>query len=202
MALAPDLRLTLRGLRRTPSFTLAALACLTLGIGATTAIFSVVNTVLLRPLPYKSPEKLARLYTEWPAWPNGGMYKFWTSGPEFLEMRRDLKSWQTIDAWQVAGVNVTGSSEPARAVACVVSGTLLETLGVQPIQGRLLGTADDQFGAPMAVLISENLWRRQFGADAEMLRKEIQVDGRKVNVLGIMPASFQFPPGEAEPPEI
>jgi putative ABC transport system permease protein len=197
-----DFRLTLRGLRRTPGFTLAALACLALGIGATTAIFSVVNAVLLRPLPYKDPGRLARLYTEWPAWPGGAMRKFWTSGPEFLEMRRDLKRWETLDAWQVAGVNVTGSSEPVRATAALVSGTLLQTLAVQPVQGRLIGPEDDRFGAPASVVMSENLWRRQFGGDPGILGREIQVDGRKVNVIGIMPASFQFPPGEVDPVEI
>lgn len=202
MAILPDLRLSVRGLRRTPGFALAAISCLALGIGATTAIFSVVNAVLLRPLPYKAPDRLARLYTEWPTWPGGGMYKFWTSGPEFLEMRRDLKSWATLDAWQVGGVNVTGSSEPARAAGCLVSGTLFRTLGVQPLLGRLIEPADDMFGAPAGVLMSENFWRGRFGADPSILRREIQVDGRKVNVLGIMPSSFQFPPGEADPVEI
>lgn len=202
MAILPDLRLTLRGLRRSPGFTLAALACLTLGIGATTAIFSVVNAVLLRPLPYKEPGRLARLYTEWPTWPGGAMLRFWTSGPEFLEMRRDLKSWESLDAWQVLGVNVTGSSEPVRATASLVSGTLLRTLGVQPLQGRLLTPEDDRFGAPSGVLMSEDLWRRQFGGDPDILRREVFVDGRKVNVLGIMPSGFQFPPGEVDPVEL
>ncbi len=202
MAVFPDFRLTLRGLRRTPAFTIAAVSCLALGIGATTAIFSVVNAVLLRPLPYAASENLARLYTEWPTWPGGGMYKFWTSGPEFLELRRDLKSWETLDAWQAGGVNVAGSSEPVRATGCMASGTLFKTLGVQPILGRLIDSADDQFGAPLGVLMSENLWRRQFGADPRILSREIQVDGRKANVLGVMPASFQFPPGEADPVEL
>lgn len=202
MALTRDVAHTLRGLRRTPAFTIAALSCLALGVGATTAIFSVVNAVLLRPLPYKSPEKLARLYTEWPAWPGGGMNRFWTSGPEFLEMRRDLKIWQTLDAWQTLGVNVTGSSEPVRATACLVSGTLFQTLGVQPVRGRAIEPDDDRFGAQAGVVLSENLWRRQFGADEAVLGKELQVDGRKANVLGIMPAAFQFPPGEVDPVEI
>ena len=90
--LVQEIRLAARSLRRSPGFAAAAIACLALGIGATSAIFSVVNSVLLRPLAYQQPERLTRLYTEFPKFPNGGLRRFWTSGPEFVEMRRDLKS--------------------------------------------------------------------------------------------------------------
>src|SRR5271154_1827862 len=101
-----DLRYGIRMLRNSPGFTLASVLCLALGIGATTAIFSVVNAVLLRPLPYAHPDRLVRIYTEFPTWPNGGLRKFWTSAPEFFDLRRDLKSWQTIDAWGTTGSNI------------------------------------------------------------------------------------------------
>src|SRR5215469_13425045 len=94
-----DLRHSIRMLIKNPGFTIAAVICLMLGIGATTAIFSVVNAVLLRPLPYHHPEQLVRVYTEFPTFPNGGLHRFWTSPPEFIDLRRDLKSWQTLDAW-------------------------------------------------------------------------------------------------------
>lgn len=89
-----DLRHALRMLRKNPSFTIAAVLCLALGIGATTGIFSVINAVLLRPLAYKQPDRLVRVYTEFPTFPNGGLRKFWTSPPEFFDLRRDTKSWK------------------------------------------------------------------------------------------------------------
>ena len=109
-----DLRHAVRMLRKNPSFTIAAVLCLTLGIGATTGIFSVINTVLLRPLAYRQPERLVRVYTEFPTFPNGGLRKFWTSPPEFFDLKRDTKSWETLDAWVNGGTNVGGLTQPVR----------------------------------------------------------------------------------------
>jgi putative ABC transport system permease protein len=200
--LGSDLRLALRGFLRNKSLALAAIACLALGIGATTAIFSVVHAVVLRPLPYKNPAQLTRLYTEFPTFPNGGLPKFWTSGPEFLELRRDLKQWETIDAWQTRGVNVAGSNEPVRANNTLVSGTLLKTLGVQPKLGRLLRPEDDSHGAPMTAVISEGFWKRAFGGDPNILRRPVWLNGVRTNVVGVMPQGFDFPPGEVEPADV
>src|SRR5215475_5899016 len=112
-----DISYAIRMLWRSKAFTAAALLCLALGIGATTAIFSVVNAVVLRPLPYRDPERLVRMYTEFPTFPNGGLRRFWVSAPEFLDLRRDLKSWETLDAWTVGGVNLGGGHEPVRLTA-------------------------------------------------------------------------------------
>src|ERR1700675_2531508 len=106
-----DLRHAVRMLAKNPGFTAAAVLCLTLGIGATTGIFSVVNAVLLRPLPYANPNRLVRLYTEFPTWPNGGLRKFWTSGPEYFDLRRDLKSWSSLDAFATTGSNIAGLTQ-------------------------------------------------------------------------------------------
>ncbi len=201
-SLIQETRLAARSLRRSPGFAAAAIACLALGIGAITAIFSVVNSVLLRPLAYHQPERLTRVYTEFPKFPNGGLRRFWTSGPEFIEMRRDLKSWRTLDVWQIGGVNIAGGSEPVRATGSFVSGTLLGTLGVQPRLGRLLTPEDDQPGAPRTAVISAGLWSRVFGNDPNVLRRDVWLDGQKTNIVGVMPDGFQFPPGEAEPPEL
>src|SRR5271163_4051206 len=138
-----DLRHAARMLVKNPGFTLAAILCLALGIGATTAIFSVVNAVLLRPLAYRQPDQLVRVYTEFPTFPNGGLPRFWTSAPEFFDLRRDTHSWASLDAWQVGGTNLGGKSEPVRVTAANVSGSLLETLGVAPVSGRLISAADD-----------------------------------------------------------
>src|SRR6266496_3619122 len=132
-----DLRYGVRMLWQSPGFSVAAVVFLALGIGATTAIFSIVYAVLLRPLPYAQPNSLARIYTEFPRFPNGGLRRFWTSPPEFLDLRKYTKSWQSLDAWANQGANVAGSNEPLRVTASYVSGGMLETLGVAPIRGRL-----------------------------------------------------------------
>lgn len=198
----PDLRFALRSLLRSSGFTAAAVACLALGIGATTSIFSVVNAVLLRPLAYKDPGGLVRIYTEFPRFPNGGLRRFWVSGPEFLELRRDLRSWQSVDAWRLGGVNLSGSNEPLRVVAAAVSGGLMDTLAVQPRIGRLITKSDDVPGANPAVVLSAGLWNRAFGNDPSILKREVWLDGRKANVIGVMPEGFQYPPGETEPAEM
>lgn len=201
--LLSQVKLALRSLRRSPGFALAAIASLALGIGATTAIFSVVNAVLLRPLPYGEPDRLVRVYTEFPNFPNGGLRRFWTSGPEFIELKRDLKSWQTLDAWRTQGVNLAGTSvEPARVAAAMVSGTLMQTLETKPVIGRLLSPEDDGPGVPRTVVISSGLWQSAFGGDPKVLGREVLFDGVKTTIVGVMPKDFQFPPGETVPAEV
>src|ERR1700724_4092336 len=125
-----DLIFALRMMRKNLGFTAAAVLCLMLGIGATTGIFTVVNAVLLRPLPYLHPEQLVRVYTEFPTFPNGGLHRFWTSGPEFLDLRRDTHSWSSLDLWITGGANLAGKTQPVRVTAAYVSGGLLEKLAV------------------------------------------------------------------------
>jgi putative ABC transport system permease protein len=123
--LLQDVRFCVRMLLQSPGFTLASMLCLALGIGGTTAIFSIVYAVLLRPLPYSHPEQLIRLYTEFPNFPNGGLRRFWISPPEFLDLRRYSHSWQTLDAWVNGGANLAGGHEPVRVTASYVSGGML-----------------------------------------------------------------------------
>ena len=200
--LRQDFHFALRILLRNPGFTAAAVLCLALGIGATTAIFSVVYAVVLRPLPYKEPDRLVRLYTEFPTFPGGGLRRFWTSRIELLELKRDLKSWQTLDGWTNTGANLAGADQPVRVQISVVTGTLLETLGIQPIRGRILTPADDKPNAPLVAVISEGLWKRAFGSDANIIGRDARVDGRTCTIVGVMPTGFQFPPGEVDPPEV
>ena len=197
-----DLRYGIRMLLQSPGFSLAAVICLALGIGATTAIFSIVYAVLLKPLPYSQPQKLVRVYTEFPNFPNGGLRRFWTSAPEFLDLRKYLHSWQSMEAWTNGGANIDGGKEPSRVTTSFVSGGLLEELGVQPIQGRLLNPHDDESGAPLTAVISYGLWQRAFGGESAAVGREIHLNGKKCTVVGIMPSGFQFPPGEADPPEV
>lgn len=193
-----DIRFGLRSWRSTPGFTITAILCLALGIGATTAIFSVVNAVLVRPLPYKTPDRLARIYTEFPTFPNGGLPRFWVSGPEFLDLRRDTRSWEAIDAWRSGGFNIIGATQPVRVTGSIVSGSLLNSLGISPILGRLITPADDSPNAPRTVVISSGLWHNAFGGDPNVIGRETMLDGEKTTIIGVMPQGFAFPPGELD----
>ncbi len=197
-----DTVFALRMMRKNPGFTMAAVTCLMLGIGATTGIFTVVNAVLLQPLPYSHPERLVRIYTEFPTFPNGGLHRFWSSGPEFLDLRRDAHSWATLDAWIEGGANLAGKTQPVRVTAAAVSGTLLETLGVDSIKGRLIGAADDVKGAPAVADISYGLWQTVFAGDPNIIGRETFLDGIKCTIIGVMPKGFQFPPGEPDPANV
>ena len=153
--LMQDFQFAVRMMRKNLGFTTAAVLCLMLGIGATTGIFTVVNAVLLQPLPYSHPEQLIRVYTEFPTFPNGGLHRFSTSGPEFLDLRRDAHSWASLDAWITGGANLAGKTQPVRVTAAYLSGGLLETLAVAPVAGRLISQTDDVPGAQVVADISD-----------------------------------------------
>ncbi len=197
-----NIRYALRLLGRNPGFTAAAIACLTLGIGATTAIFSVVNAVVLRPLPYRDSGKLVRIFTEFPNFPNGGLRHFWVSPPEFLDMRRDLSSWEAIEGWVNQGANIAGATEPVRTTVSFVSGGMLSMLGVQPVLGRVFSAADDQPNVVLTAVLSHGLWQRAFGGERSIIGRDIRLNGNPCHVIGVMPADFAFPPGELDPPEV
>src|SRR6202011_3047885 len=200
--LIQDVRFAFRMLLKSPGLTTAAIVCLALGIGATTAIFSVVNAVLLRPLAYSQPQELVRVYSEFPTFPGGGLRKFWISPPEYLDLRREVKSWRSLHGWVNGGVTLAGAAEPLRVTASNVTGDLLGDLGVSPVTGRVHTEQDDKTGAPLTVVLGYGLWQRAFGGDRGIVVKTVQVNGRNATVIGVMPIGFQFPPGEADPPEI
>jgi len=199
-----DFRYAVRMLLASPGFTIAAVLCVALGIGATTAIFSVVNSVILRPLPYPAPEQLVRLYTEFPTFPKGGLKRFWTSPPEYYDLKRDLRSWQSLEAWSTTGANLAGggSSQPIRITATYVTGGLLAALRVEPVLGRWTTTRDDEPGAQRVAVISHGLWMRAYGGDHNIVGREVRLDGRPCSIVGVMPAEFQFPPGEIDASEM
>jgi putative ABC transport system permease protein len=201
-AFTQNLRYGFRMLGKNPGFTAAAVLCLALGIGATTAIFSVVNAVLLRRLPYAHADRLVRVFTEFPNFPNGGLRHFWVSPPEYLDLKRDATGFQGVEAWANFGANLAGASEPVRSTVGYVTGGLLPMLGVAPAQGRPLGPQDDSPNAPQTAVISYGLWQRAFGGEASVLGRDIRLNGRACTVVGIMPRGFAFPPGELDPPEL
>lgn len=204
MGFLQDLRYGLRVLAANRGFAIAALLCLALGIGATTAIFSVTYAVVLKPLPFRQPDQLVRLYTEWPTWPKAPMKRFWTSPPEFDELKRELQSWQALEAWSTGGANLSGggAAEPARITIASVTGNLIPMLGVAPVLGRSISPEDDNPGAPRVALISHGLFQRAYGSDRGVIGREIQVNGRAAKVIGVMPPEFRFPPGETDPAEL
>ena len=197
-----DVRFSVRMLAKNPGFTIAAVLCLMLGIGATTGIFSVVNAVLLRPLPYVHPEQLVRVYTEFPNFPNGGLRRFWASPPEFLDLRRDTHSWASLDAWLTSGANIAGDAQPVRITSGLVSGGLLDSLGVSPALGRVIAPSDDISGATRVADISYGTWQSVFGGDPNIVGRETTYNGIKCVIIGVMKRGFEFPPGEIDAPQI
>src|SRR5215471_8853162 len=201
-AIIRDLRFAWRLLLRSPGFAVIAVSCLALGMGATSAVFTVVDAVLFRPLPYKNPDRLVRIYSEFPTFPNGGLRRFPISPPEFVEMREALRSYERVDAWQVGAVNLITAKDPLRVTATFVSGTLFESLGIAPQMGRWIDANDDREGAARAIVISDGLWRRAFGASPDTIGRETKLNGLPATIVGVMPPGFQYPPGQVDISEV
>jgi predicted permease len=201
-ALLQDVRFALRLLAKKPGFTASAVACLALGIGATTAIFSVVNAVLLRPLPYGQSDRLVRIFTEFPNFPNGGLRHFWVSPPEFFDLKRDTQSFSEIGGWATQGVNLAGASEPIRATGSATAGRMLPMLAVPPLFGRLYDVEEDKPNVGRVAVLSFGLWQRAFGGDRGVIGRDIRLNGNACTVVAVMPPGFAFPPGELDPPEL
>jgi putative ABC transport system permease protein len=182
-----DLRYGLRMLRRSPGFTFVAVLTLALGIGANTAIFSVVNAVLLRPLPYRDPDRLVMLN-----YYRAIMLNDFALAAEFLEWRDQAKSFEQIGAYRSDTSDMTGSGEPERLNAGFASADLFATLGVAPALGRSFTMEEDTTGGAQAVILSDKLWRRRFGADPQVIGRTLTLEGQNRTVIGIMPPSFRF----------
>jgi putative ABC transport system permease protein len=195
------IRYAVRSLGRTPTFTVAALLCLSLGIGATSAIFSIVHAVVLRPLQYPDSNRLVRIYTEFPTFPNGGLHKFWVSDSEVFDLQKSAKSFDLIGASATTGVNLAGLNQPTRVTATFVSAEIPKMLGIQPFMGRLISKHDDSPGAPAVLMLSYGLWQRVFGADPHIIGKETMLNNSKATVVAVMPQGFVFPPGQTDPTE-
>src|SRR5712671_3700650 len=163
-----DIRFALRMLAKNWSVTAIIVVVLALGIGANTAIFSVVNAALLRPLPYADPDKLVRLSEDSPNVPQMSI-----SYPNFLDWREQNKVFSGIAAMQFRSLNLTGQDEPERLAGRAVSAELFDVLGVKPALGRSFGTAEDQPGANPVCMISYGLWQRRFGSDPTLVNKQI-----------------------------
>src|SRR5688572_24100794 len=192
-----DIRLAARSLLRTPGFTAVVLLTLTLGIGANTAIFSIVNGVILRPFAYPEPEQLMFLTTHFPSLGP----QFWVSAPEYLEFQEINQSFAHVGAYTLGEVNLTAGDRPLRARSAAVDEHLLNALGVRAAQGRLFGPGETDVVGPPPVpgqpqvapppippvaVLSHELWQRAFGG-APMVGQSVEIDGRRREIIGILP---------------
>ena len=197
-----DLRYGLRLLAKCPGFTGVAILTLALGIGANTAIFSVIDAALLRPLPYDRPEQLVNIST-----------LHLTGNP--MVIAPDFKIWQeqsgmldAIGAFGLGfneyseGANLTGVGEPVRVKVVPITVGFFHMLGMQPILGRGFANDEGQRGHERVALLSASVWRQQFGGNREILNKAIHLDGTPYTVVGVMPAGLLYPPGDLWVPEV
>jgi predicted permease len=185
-----DVRYAVRQLARRPGFTAVLVATLALGIGANTAVFSVVDGVVLRPLPYPEPE---RLTVVWSQFPTMDLMEFPSSWPEFQDYRTQSRSFAEMGAWGRTQRTLTGGDAPERLDMAYFSWTMFPVLGVQPALGRVFGAEEDVAGSDDVVVLSAGLWQRRFGGDPAVLGETLELDGRAVTVLGVMPPGFGFP---------
>ena len=185
-----EFRFALRNLIKTPGFTLVAVITVALAIAANTAVFSLVNALLIRPLPFKAPESLVLLFERFSG---QGLDQIPVSAPEYLDWEKQTRSYERIAAFNFANFNLTGGDMPERIQGAVVTPSLFPLLGVAPIKGRVFNDGEFGEGNDGVVLISERLWRRRFNSDPQLVGTQVSVNGRSFTVVGIMPANFEFP---------
>ena len=188
-----DLRYAFRTLARSPGFTAAAVLALALGIGANTAVFSVINGVLLRPLPYPGADRLVMVFD---SFPQQGMEHGPACIPDFLDWKARSRSFQGLDAVATNRFTLTGDGEAEQIVGAAVTAGFFDVLGVRPLLGRTFSAGEDQPGRAQTVVIGERLWRRRYGSNPGILGKQIALNGRPCTVIGVAPGSFQ--PGQRE----
>jgi putative ABC transport system permease protein len=192
--LGPDLRYAWRALRRTPGFTVAAVAALALGIGATTTIFTVVNGVLLRPLQYQAPDRLANI---WNDLGEGAQSLPAVSPADFRDYKQRSRTFEDFAAAAEGNVanlrgNLTGDGEPERADIVTVTANFFPLLGVRPALGRQFLPEEEVVNGPHVIMLSHRLWQRRFAGDPGLVGKTIQIDGVAHEVVGILPADFHL----------
>jgi putative ABC transport system permease protein len=188
-----DVRYAVRTLLKKPGFTVVALTALALGVGANTAIFSVVNSVLLQPLPFDQPEQLVRVYV---TVPKRGFLKNPFSYLNFSDVRAQSRELERLCAYSGAGAALTGGDKPEQLEGIAASGDFFEVLGARPALGRVLTTEDERPDAGV-VVISHGLWKRRFGADPKLVGQPIMLDGVSTTVIGVMPEGFSYPLDQA-----
>ena len=198
---AQDARYAIRALARKPGFTTVAVLTLALGIGATTAIFSVVDAALIEPLPYPRPDRLSLVWSEFRS---GGQSRVPASGHELIEIRRRSRMLADVAGIWVANGSLTGAGEPEQVRTAFVTANFLSVLGVSPQLGRVFTASEEGPGSPQVLVISDGLWRRRFGADRSIVGNTIRLDGQAFQVIGVMPPRYEviFPRDASVPSDI
>jgi putative ABC transport system permease protein len=196
-----DLRYGLRMFRMNPGFTAIAVLTLALGIGANTAIFSVLDAVVLKPLPYPQADRLALIWTEMKS---AGQSRAPSSGPDLLDIRHRARLLQDAGGIWVGSAAVTGTGDPEQIKLGFTTPNFLALLGIPPAKGRLFNAQDDLENAGPVIIITDGLWRRKFGGDENIIGRSMIVNGRASTIVGVMPASFRliFPDDASVPPDV
>ena len=187
-----DLQYGLRGLLKHPGFAAIAVITLALGIGANTAMFSVINGVLLRPLPYHQPE---RIVTIWEESPERGMYEMPVSFANMSEWVNQSQSFEQISAYTFTDLSLTGTGEPVRLNGVRASANLFSLVGATPMLGRTFLPEEDKDGGNRVVVLSHALWQSRFGSNRGITGQTLTINNQPHTVVGVMPANFQFPVG-------
>ncbi len=188
VTLVSDVRYALRTLRRRPAFTIVSAVTLALGIGATAAIFGVIDAMLFRPLRYPSPDQIVVVTMT-----RGGSLREPAAYPDFLDWREQSRSFQSLAVARWQSMNLTGGDAPERLTGSFVSASLFPMLGAEPLRGRLFSRDETEIaGARPVAVLSEGIWRRRFGADAGMIGRGIVLNGQPFTVIGILPSTFNF----------
>jgi putative ABC transport system permease protein len=195
--LRQDLVVGARVLRRSPSFTLIALLTLAIGIGANTAIFGVLRSVLLRPLPYPRPEQLVQVWADHRAL--GRATPEWLTPPDFIDWRDGNTTFSAMAAYQGWAPDLTGTGEPETLTGLTVSGNFFDLLGSAPAMGRMLSMADDDASAARVVVLSHAFWERRFGSDSSIVGRQLTLSGVDWTVVGVLPSTFHTPVQTAPP---
>jgi putative ABC transport system permease protein len=185
-----DIRYAARAMTRTPGFTAAAVVTLALGIGATTAVLGIINLLALQPLPYHEPSRVAFVLGLDAA---SGAIRFSMRVADYFDIRRDVRSFRDVSAYTYLSANLTGGDIPERVQAYSVTPNTFDVLGVPAAVGRTFTTSDGAPGATPVVVISDGLWKRRFGADRSILQRSVLLNGQPHQVIGIMPAGFEYP---------
>src|SRR5712691_8167619 len=185
-----EIKVALRGLAKTPGFTVIAIATLALAIGANSSVFSLINALLVRPLPYQQPGKLALI---WEQFATQGLDRIPVSSPEYLDLEKEFQSGTGIAAFTYQTFNLGGGDVPERISGALVAPSLFPLLGVEPIKGRTFAREELGQGHDDMIVISERLWQRRFNSDPSLIGRSLLLNGRSYTVVGIMPAKFEFP---------
>ncbi len=185
--LVRDVRHSARNLLRSPGFAIVTILTLALGIGANTAIFSVVNGVILRPLGYPEPGRLVYISSQFPQL---GFDQFWISPPEFFDFRERVQSFSSIGAFAPGQANLTATDRPRQVVTVQVSADLFTTLGVAPMLGRTFDDAETRPGGPLVAVLSYEVWRSAFAGNPALVGQQVEINSRQRTIIGIMPPRF------------